>query len=223
MRQAMLMLVINMSDKTDVLQGTLDLMVLKTLDTLGTQHGYGIAQRLQQVSNDLLQVNQGTLYPALLRLEQRGWIGSKWGTFENNRRARFHAPTPARRQPAPGASSCSARRTTGTASPASWRACSAAAGRRHDAARSVAAHARRDRTRPARSGSRRRAGLPSRDARGAAPRARARRRGGAEGGAHRARRRRADRRGLARSARTAVRRHIASGPALRRPHAAADA
>jgi transcriptional regulator len=80
-----------MSDKTDVLQGTLDLMVLKTLDTMGSQHGYGIAQRLQQVSQDLLQLNQGTLYPALLRLEQRGWITSKWGTSENNRRARFYS------------------------------------------------------------------------------------------------------------------------------------
>jgi transcriptional regulator len=80
-------------NKTDVLQGTLDLMVLKTLDTLGTQHGYGIAQRLQQVSDDLLQLNQGTLYPALLRLEQRGWIASKWGTSENNRRARFYTLT----------------------------------------------------------------------------------------------------------------------------------
>ena len=84
------MLAINMSDKTDVLQGTLDLMVLKTLDTLGVQHGYGIARRLQQVSNDLLRVNQGTLYPALLRLEQRGWIASKWGTSDNNRKARFY-------------------------------------------------------------------------------------------------------------------------------------
>jgi len=89
----MLLLAINMSDKTDVLQGTLDLMVLKTLDTLGTQHGYGIAQRLQQVSNDLLRLNQGTLYPALLRLEQRGWIASKWGTSDNNRKARFYSLT----------------------------------------------------------------------------------------------------------------------------------
>src|SRR3954463_8848965 len=93
MRQAMLLLGINMSDKTDVLQGTLDLMVLKTLDTLGALHGYGIAQRLQQVSNDVLQVNQGTLYPALLRLEQRGWLTSKWGTSDNNRRARFYSLT----------------------------------------------------------------------------------------------------------------------------------
>src|SRR4051812_4342483 len=93
MRQAMLLLGINMSDKTDVLQGTLDLMVLKTLDTLGALHGYGIAQRLQQVSEDLLQVNQGTLYPALLRLEQRGWLRSAWGTSDNNRRARFYSLT----------------------------------------------------------------------------------------------------------------------------------
>ena len=84
--------------KTDVLQGTLDLMVLKTLDTLGTQHGYGIAQRLQQISNDLLQLNQGTLYPALLRLEQRGWIASKWGISDNNRRARFYTLTRAGRR-----------------------------------------------------------------------------------------------------------------------------
>jgi transcriptional regulator len=83
--------------KTDVLQGTLDLMVLKTLDTMGPQHGYGIAQRLQQVSEDVLHLNQGTLYPALLRLEQRGWITSKWGTSENNRRARFYSLTRAGR------------------------------------------------------------------------------------------------------------------------------
>jgi transcriptional regulator len=79
--------------KSDVLQGTLDLMVLKTVDTLGSMHGYGIAQRIQQVSENLLQLNQGTLYPALLRLEQRGWITSKWGTSENNRRARFYSLT----------------------------------------------------------------------------------------------------------------------------------
>ena len=94
----MLLLGINMSDKTDVLQGTLDLMVLKTLDTLGTLHGYGIAQRLQQISGDLLQLNQGTLYPALLRLEQRGWIASKWGTSDNNRKARFYTLTRAGRK-----------------------------------------------------------------------------------------------------------------------------
>jgi transcriptional regulator len=89
----MLLLVLNMSERTDVLQGTLDLMVLKTLESMGTQHGYGIAQRLQQVSDDLLRLNQGTLYPALLRLEQRGWIASKWGTSENNRKARFYSLT----------------------------------------------------------------------------------------------------------------------------------
>jgi PadR family transcriptional regulator, regulatory protein PadR len=88
----MLLLAINMN-KTDVLQGTLDLMVLKTLESMGPLHGYGIAQRLQQVSGSELQLNQGTLYPALLRLEQRGWISSKWGTSENNRRARFYALT----------------------------------------------------------------------------------------------------------------------------------
>jgi PadR family transcriptional regulator len=94
----MLLLAFNMSEKTDVLQGTLDLMVLKTLDTMGAQHGYGIAQRLQQVSGDVLRLNQGTLYPALLRLEQRGWIGSKWGISENNRRARYYSLTRAGRR-----------------------------------------------------------------------------------------------------------------------------
>ena len=84
--------------RSDVLQGTLDLMVLKTLDTLGSMHGYGIAQRIQQVSENLLQLNQGTLYPALLRLEQRGWISSKWGTSDNNRRARFYSLTKAGRK-----------------------------------------------------------------------------------------------------------------------------
>ena len=79
--------------KADVLQGTLDLMVMKTLESMGPQHGYGIAQRLLQVSDSALQLNQGTLYPALLRLEQRGWIASKWGTSDNNRRARFYALT----------------------------------------------------------------------------------------------------------------------------------
>jgi len=79
--------------RADVLQGTLDLMVLKTLDTLGSMHGYGIAQRIQQISRDVLQLNQGTLYPALLRLEQQGWIRSQWGTSDNNRRAKFYALT----------------------------------------------------------------------------------------------------------------------------------
>jgi len=75
------------------MQGTLDLMVLRTLETMGPLHGWGIAQRLEQVSEDALRVNQGTLYPALLRLEQRGLIRSKWGTSENNRRARFYSLT----------------------------------------------------------------------------------------------------------------------------------
>ena len=69
------------TSKSEVLQGTLDLLVLKTLDSMGPLHGFGIALRIQQVSEDLLQLNQGTLYPALLRLEQRGWIASKWGSF----------------------------------------------------------------------------------------------------------------------------------------------
>ena len=86
------------NDKADVLQGTLDLLILKTLDSMGPQHGYGIAQRLQQISEDLLQLNQGTLYPALLRLEQRGWLRSEWGTSENNRRARFYSLTRAGRR-----------------------------------------------------------------------------------------------------------------------------
>jgi len=77
----------------DIMQGTLDLMVLRTLETMGPLHGWGIAQRLEQVSEDALRVNQGTLYPALLRLEQRGLIRSKWGTSENNRRARFYSLT----------------------------------------------------------------------------------------------------------------------------------
>ena len=79
--------------KTEVLQGTLDLLVLKTLDSMGPMHGFGIALRIQQVSQDLLQLNQGTLYPALLRLQQRGWIVSKWGLSENNRKARFYSLT----------------------------------------------------------------------------------------------------------------------------------
>jgi PadR family transcriptional regulator PadR len=80
-------------NRADVLQGTLDLIVLKTLESMGPLHGYGIAQRVQQVSEDLLKLNQGTLYPALLRLEQRGFISSRWGVSENNRRARFYSLT----------------------------------------------------------------------------------------------------------------------------------
>jgi PadR family transcriptional regulator len=79
--------------KEDILRGTLDLLVLKTLDTLGPLHGFGIARRIEQVSGDLLYLNQGTLYPALLRLQQQGWITSKWGVSENNRRARFYSLT----------------------------------------------------------------------------------------------------------------------------------
>ena len=82
-----------MKSRPEVLQGTLDLMVLKTLDTLGAVHGYGIAQRIQQISRDVLSLNQGTLYPALLRLEQRGWIYSEWGTSDNNRKAKYYSLT----------------------------------------------------------------------------------------------------------------------------------
>ena len=84
--------------KSDILQGTLDLIVLKTLDTMGPTHGYGIAVRIQQVSAQILQLNQGTLYPALLRLEQKGWIKSEWGESENKRRARFYSLTKAGRR-----------------------------------------------------------------------------------------------------------------------------
>jgi len=79
--------------KEDILRGTLDLLVLKTLDTLGPLHGYGIARRIEQVSEDMLHLNQGTLYPALLRLQQRGWITAKWGVSDNNRKARYYALT----------------------------------------------------------------------------------------------------------------------------------
>ncbi len=82
-----------MREKTDVLQGTLALMVLKTLDVLGPLHGYGIARRIEQISGDLLTLNQGTLYPVLLKLEQEGSIASEWGASENNRKARFYRLT----------------------------------------------------------------------------------------------------------------------------------
>ena len=84
--------------KADVLQGTLDLMVLQTLDSLGPLHGYAIAARLEQVSSGALQLNMGTLYPALMRLEQRGLLRGKWGATETNRKARFYAVTPAGRR-----------------------------------------------------------------------------------------------------------------------------
>src|SRR5579863_1443989 len=80
-------------NKSDVLQGTLDLMILKTLESMGPLHGYGIARRIEQVSSDTLSLNQGTIYPALLRLEQRRWIKSEWGLSETNRRARFYSLT----------------------------------------------------------------------------------------------------------------------------------
>ncbi len=87
-----------MKTHSEVLQGTLDLMVLKTLDTLGAMHGYGIAQRIQQISQDVLFLNQGTLYPALLRLEQRGWIHSEWGVSDNHRKAKYYSLTKAGRK-----------------------------------------------------------------------------------------------------------------------------
>ena len=82
-----------MKEKPDVLQGTLALMVLKTLHALGPQHGYGLARRIEQISGDVLAVNQGTLYPLLLKLENEGSIASQWGASENNRRARFYRLT----------------------------------------------------------------------------------------------------------------------------------
>lgn len=81
------------TDKADVLQGTLILLVLRTLDALGPLHGYGIARRIEQISKDVLQLNQGTLYPALLRMQQEGWISSKWGASEKNRKAKFYSIT----------------------------------------------------------------------------------------------------------------------------------
>jgi transcriptional regulator len=96
---ATILLETNMAkDKKDVRQGTLALMVLKTLDVLGSLHGYGIARRIEQISGDLLAVNQGTLYPVLLKLEQEGAIESEWGASENNRRARFYRLTRAGRK-----------------------------------------------------------------------------------------------------------------------------
>ena len=83
-----------MAPKSEVLQGTLDLMVLKTLDAMGPLHGYGIALRLEQLSDAVLQMNQGTVYASLVRLVQKGWIKSEWGTSENNRSAKFYSITP---------------------------------------------------------------------------------------------------------------------------------
>ena len=87
-----------MKPRADVQQGTLALMVLRTLDVLGPLHGYGVARRIEQISGDLLSVNQGTLYPVLLRLEQEGAVASDWGPSENNRRARFYRLTVAGRK-----------------------------------------------------------------------------------------------------------------------------
>ncbi|HEV2299025.1 MAG TPA: PadR family transcriptional regulator [Candidatus Acidoferrales bacterium] len=84
--------------KSDVLQGTLDLMVLKTLEAMGPLHGYGIARRIEQISEDALSLNQGTIYASLVRLLQRGWISAAWGASENNRKARFYSLTKAGRK-----------------------------------------------------------------------------------------------------------------------------
>ena len=84
--------------KSDILQGTLDLMVLQTLDAMGPQHGYGVARRIEQISEDMLQLNQGTIYASLLRLQQRRWISASWGTSDNNRRAKFYTITRAGRK-----------------------------------------------------------------------------------------------------------------------------
>ena len=84
--------------KTDVLQGTLDLMVLQTLESMGPQHGYGIARRIEQISNDVLKLNEGTVYASLMRLSHRRWISANWGVSDNNRKAKFYALTKAGRQ-----------------------------------------------------------------------------------------------------------------------------
>ena len=85
-------------DREEVLKGTLDLMVLKTLDALGPLHGYGISRRIEQLSDELLQLNEGTVYASLLRVGQKGWIRSAWGASDNNRRAKFYTITPAGRR-----------------------------------------------------------------------------------------------------------------------------
>jgi len=80
-----------MADKSEILQGTLDLMVLKTLDAMGPMHGFGIARRIEQISEEALQINQGTIYLCLIRLVQKGWITAEWGTSDNNRKAKFYS------------------------------------------------------------------------------------------------------------------------------------
>ena len=99
--------------KSDILQGTLDLMVLQTLDAMGPLHGYGIARLIEQISEDVLQLNQGTIYASLLRLQQRRWISASWGTSDNNRKP---SSTPS---PEPGGSSWPRKRRTGSGSPPS--------------------------------------------------------------------------------------------------------
>ena len=84
--------------KSDILQGTLDLMVLKTLDAMGPMHGYGVARRIEQISEEALQINQGTIYLCLIRLVQKGWIDSAWGTSDNNRKAKFYSISKAGRK-----------------------------------------------------------------------------------------------------------------------------
>lgn len=86
------------SQKLDLLQGTLDLLVLQTLNAMGSLHGYGIARRIEQVSGDLILLNQGTIYASLVRLQQRGWISAKWGISDNNRKAKFYSITPSGRK-----------------------------------------------------------------------------------------------------------------------------
>src|SRR5579862_1255212 len=81
------------ADKSEILQGTLDLMVLKTLEAMGPLHGYGVARRIEQISEEALQINQGTIYASLVRLMQKGWISGAWGTSENNRKAKFYSIT----------------------------------------------------------------------------------------------------------------------------------
>ena len=107
-----------MGEKADVWQGTLALMVLRTLESMGPQHGYGLARRIEQTSGGLLELNYGTLYPALLKLEQEGFIRSSWGTSENNRKAKFYDLTKA------GTASSSARLRSGTRRPQFWPASS---------------------------------------------------------------------------------------------------
>jgi PadR family transcriptional regulator PadR len=85
------------ADKSEILQGTLDLMVLKTLEAMGPLHGYGIARRIEQISEEALRINQGTIYASLVRLMQRGWISGAWGTSDNNRKAKFYSITKAGR------------------------------------------------------------------------------------------------------------------------------